>query len=559
MIQPDSTGLYHPASEDDIIELVKYASLHQVQLRVRGAAQSVMHSIYTDGYDGNHPVPTENINIMLDQMRAVSFVENSPLVTVQAGCNLGYDPFDPSGTSKEKNGLYFQLLAKGLAIPNVSDAIHQTVGGYMSTSSSGGTMSHSFLDAVMSIRLIDGTGTLRVFNRPIPDNPDDDFYAVGVSLGLLGIITEVTLQCVPSFNVIGQQAITTDTGTVFDFFGNGSSAQPSLETYLTKTEFTRLIWWPFPTVRRVFTWQARTMQPSDYNKETGPESDFHPKPYQDAFYPSFLPEGLSGIPKEVVETATELIVSALFTAIGTWPKALTDLLGNETVIDGKTIDTSVIVDTIELAWPILLPHILNVFAPCDGKNPPQQFWDNWVSGLANDTNEYSNDLLPSHRTEFWVPVDQTSQVMKLLQTYYQDVLLPKGDNKNRNYANACYVVEILSAKNNPFWLSPAYEQDSLRICIYSLKQNDEDVKAFFHQFWEYFRLKSINYRLHWGYYLPEPSSDESAYNAAHYPRLAQFETLRNTMDPDNIFLTSYWQEQLNIAQPIHQQHGIPHD
>ena len=49
MIQPDSLGLYHPASDDEIIELVKYAAEKKMQVRVRGAAQSVSAAVFTDG------------------------------------------------------------------------------------------------------------------------------------------------------------------------------------------------------------------------------------------------------------------------------------------------------------------------------------------------------------------------------------------------------------------------------------------------------------------------------------------------------------------------------
>src|SRR5215213_8468843 len=148
MIQPDVNDLYHPLNEDDIIDIIQYAAQNNLQVRARGAAQSTNDSIFTDGYNENDPSPTKNINRMLDQMRTVTFTKNSTIVTVQAGCNLGYDPFDPTGTSTPTNGLYFQLLSNGLAIPNVSDAIHQTVAGYISTSSSGGSVAHSFLDAI---------------------------------------------------------------------------------------------------------------------------------------------------------------------------------------------------------------------------------------------------------------------------------------------------------------------------------------------------------------------------------------------------------------------------
>ena len=549
MIQPDANGLYHPLNEEDIISLIQYAITNKLQVRVRGAAESVPGSVFTDGYNPTANSPsTRNINIMLDQMRTVTFTDNSSLVTVQAGCNLGYDPFDPTGVSKPGNGLFDQLQAHELAIPNVSDEIHQTVAGYISTASSGGSIAHSFLDAIMSIRIIDGTGKVQVFNRPNPDNPGDPFYAAAVSLGLLGIIVELTLQCIPSFNVIGQQAITPDTEAAFDVFGPGSASKPSLQTYFTSTEFTRLIWWPFPTVKRLFTWQARTMQTGDYNSQTGPPTDFHPKPYQDSFYPSFLPEGWSGVPKEIIETSTELVVSMLYSAIGNWPNDLYDLLGNEIIINGKTIQTSDLQITIQLAWPVILPHLLNVFAPCDGNNAPQQFWDVWMNGLANDTNEYSNNLLPAYRTEFWVSVAHAQQVMNMLENYYANEFFKVSNSQNNNFANSCYVVEILGAKSSPFWLSPSYDQDSIRINFYSLKQTNDDVMVYFQQFWDLFYKNKINFRLHWGYYLPNSANGEgSGYLQSQYPMWNQFNELRKTMDPNNIFLNDYWKNHLNIS------------
>jgi hypothetical protein len=50
MINPDSNGLYHPANEQDIIDLTTYAIKNKLQVRVRGAAQSVSSAVYTDGY-----------------------------------------------------------------------------------------------------------------------------------------------------------------------------------------------------------------------------------------------------------------------------------------------------------------------------------------------------------------------------------------------------------------------------------------------------------------------------------------------------------------------------
>lgn len=551
-ITPDTNGLYHPETEAQVIELVQYAIANGLQVRVRGASQSVDAAVYTDGYS-EAGGQTKNINMVLNRMRQVFITPDSTLVRVQAGCNLGFDPFapvdpgDPGATSTETNGLFYILQSNGLAIPNVTDAIHQTVAGFLSTGSSGGTTTHSFFDALVSVRIVDGEGNVKVFNRPVPDNPDDPFYAVGLSLGLLGIITEVTLQCIPSFNIIGQQAITPDAEAEYDFFGNGSPQKPSLQQYLSETEFARMIWWPFPTVKRVISWKAKTMDALDY-KQTGtqPGAGFKPQPYKDAFDIEAIPGILKGLPKDLIEESSEAIVSIIYSAIGHWPQVLIDFLGEKITIGDKQYPTSLVQKLIELAFPQILPHLLNVFAPVDGNNPPQKFWDYWT-GLANDTNEYSNNLLPAYRTEFWVPISQSQKVMAMLSEFYKDQFFKDSNDQNRNFANGCYVVEVLGGKQTSFWLSPSYSEDCVRINFYSLHQNDENVMDYFQQFWDLFYANKITFRMHWGYYLPPPASIEGKqYLPGQYPKMEAFAALRKQMDPHNIFLNTYWQQQLNL-------------
>ena len=80
MISPDNNGLYHPASEQDIIDLINHAAQNKLQVRVRGAAQSVSGAVSADA--GN------NINMELDQMRSVVFNDANMQVTVGAAWNL---------------------------------------------------------------------------------------------------------------------------------------------------------------------------------------------------------------------------------------------------------------------------------------------------------------------------------------------------------------------------------------------------------------------------------------------------------------------------------------
>src|SRR5262245_8407553 len=73
-----SDGFYHPASEEELVCLVKKAYHEGHELRVRGAAHSVSHAVYTDplAQMRNHveqqsPPPGDNLNLMLD--RYISF------------------------------------------------------------------------------------------------------------------------------------------------------------------------------------------------------------------------------------------------------------------------------------------------------------------------------------------------------------------------------------------------------------------------------------------------------------------------------------------------------
>ena len=70
---------------------------------------------------------------------------------------------------------------------------------------------------------------------------------------------------------------------------------------------------------------------------------------------------------------------------------------------------------------------------------------------------------------------------------------------------------------------------------------------YFQQFWDLFYDNKITFRMHWGYYLPPPASIEGKqYLPGQYPKMEAFAALRKQMDPHNIFLNTYWQQQLNL-------------
>lgn len=513
MLSPDKNGLYHPGNEDEVAELVRLAVSKNLQLRVRGAAQSVEESVFTSGFPS-----TKNINIQLDRLRSVTFDNKKMQVTVGAGCNLGVDPFDP--TSTIKNGLYYKLNKKGLALQNVPDAAHQTVAGFLSTGSSGSTNHHSFDECVLAIVLIDGTGTRREFKRS--KNPDDPFFGVGVSMGLLGVIVSVTLQCVPAFNVIGELHTAPSTACAFDFAGPGKAGKPSLEKFFNQQEYSRLLWWPYHTVQRIITWQARTMRPSDYKpKTTGTPKNFKPKPYQPTF-PSFMGTSLPA----------RIVAAFGYKLIGTWPGWVEKLMG-------KAVPTQQLEQMADGLFPQLYPQLLAMFFPDSGpNNPPQKYWDNWRPAFGVDEVEFSDELFSMVYTEFWVDSKDTQRLIKTFQDHYV------ADGLKATWF---YCVEVMAAKKSDFWMSPGYGHNSTRISINWWKTNQESAMEYYQQFWDLLRAKGIPFRLHWGKYLPPPETgDWASYLQKQYPRWKDFQALRKTMDPNNIFVTPYWKAHLGI-------------
>ncbi len=523
MIQPDANGLYHPQSENDIIDLINYANQNKLQVRVRGAAQSVSGSVLADTATGS----TANINIELDQLRAVTIDETTQQVTVGGGCNLGYDPFDPSGTSSQfdTNNLFYQLNQKGLAIANVPGAIHQTVAGFISTGSSGGSMQHSFDECILAIRIIDGTGKVHQLNKS--DDLTDPFYAVGVSMGLLGIITQVTLQCVPAFNIIGGEATTEITNCPFDFFGNGSGTTPSLQTYITQTEFSRTLWWPIKTLKRVISWNARTMVASDYNANTGTPADFTPKPYK----PIFPATDLLGVSSTV---PSETVAATGFQLIATWPKWFIDFMGHNNGLKEDALEL-----LLEKIFPYAYPLLTDLYFPVNtATKPAQVFWDNWLGSLPMDKAEFNNNLFNLTYCEMWVPASNISTVVNTMQAFYE-----AGGYE----ATGFYTVELLGGKQSNFWLSPGYGQDSIRINILYFADSTVTPDTYFSKFWTLFAEKGINFRPHWGKMIPDTNSAQGpAYLQSAYPQWNNWMNLRTQMDPNQIFVTDYWRSHLNI-------------
>jgi hypothetical protein len=330
----------------------------------------------------------------------------------------------------------------------------------------------------------------------------DLFYAAGVSMGLLGVICAVRFQCVPRFDIIGQESTREVADTAIDFFGQGFPGKPPLAQFLRSTEHVRLMWWPQEGVQRMVVWQGRTMEPADYTGETGPQGHLRAKPYEE--FPLIM-----GKPN-----AAEWLGSTFFDLIRYW---------NAPGPQG---------DLTRAALHLTLAPFIKLFASDDGNKGPQRFWEAWLNALPMD-NAASDKLLPTRFTEMWFSIQNTAEVMARLRDHFNRVGFP---------ATGPYACEIYATKRSRFWMSPAFDRDVVKIDHFWFTHSIGDPsETYYPQFWDL--LKDLDYRLHWGKYLPK---DSAKFLPTRYPHWNDFMNLRRMLDPHDVFLTDYWRAHLGL-------------
>ena len=166
--------ILHPTTEAEIVQIIQTAARQNLKVRTIGSLHSAA------------PIPaTDGVCIILDRYKNLVKVEGT-LITVQAGMKIC-----------ELNEI---LAAHNLALPTMGTIAKQTVSGAISTGTHGGSLEHQSLSGyVRALRLIRADGSILQLDRS-----QDIFNAVAVSMGLLGIISTVTFECVPAFSLQSQ-------------------------------------------------------------------------------------------------------------------------------------------------------------------------------------------------------------------------------------------------------------------------------------------------------------------------------------------------------------------
>lgn len=478
---PAGVDFRHPDSEEAIVAIVKEAMARGAQVRVRGSLHSHGAAIFTDP-------GAQHVNVQLDRYdRVLHWDDARRRVTVQAGIHLGEDPQDARATWARS--LTHQLEQRGWALLVLGGITHQTVGGFLSTGSAGGSLRHDLGAALVEIRVVAGDGQVHTL-APDPSNSRDEdenpFYAAGVSMGLLGILSTVTFQCVPSYAVEGE-LVTLPVGSrrsPCDLFADG---ERGLKQWLGASDYARIVMWPQEGVERCQYWRGNRTSPV-------PATRVRP------------PAGVSKL--------AQRYVAAVYDELDRAPAPYTPKLRGE------------------------LTELMNLMLADD----VQPFHDAWLRAIPID-NAISDVLLPTEFTDLFIDAGKTAELMTRLAAYWaQD----KGLDRVGPWGT-----EIYATKASPFWMSPTHRRDAIRLDLMWFKTGQTKPEdSFYPQYWRL--LEDLDLRFHWGKHLsPARSATGAAYRRrTQDPEVwDRFMAVRARMDPQQRFVTSYWREHLGIPLP----------
>ncbi len=165
----------YPTSEKEVQALVQRAIQDKKKIRIIGS-----------GHSFNPLWVTEHILISLDKYQGLVSVDKENLqATVKGGTKLFT--------------LGDLLFEQGMAMENLGDIDVQSLAGTISTGTHGTGLAFGTISTqVRKLRFVNGKGEIVECSET--DN-QDLFKATQVSLGALGVITEITLQCLPAYRL----------------------------------------------------------------------------------------------------------------------------------------------------------------------------------------------------------------------------------------------------------------------------------------------------------------------------------------------------------------------
>lgn len=213
-----------PRSVDELKEVVTLARRHHRRIAITGCGHSPSDLTCTSSW-------LVNLDYFAELLE-VNKQDNT--VVMQAGIRL--------------HSLGLKLKEYGLAMPNLGSIDEQSIAGAIGTGTHGSSLKHGLMSqSVKALKILLADGSI------VPCSPSDRvdlFRAALLSLGALGIITEITFQAVPVFNIEWLQSL----HPLEDILSNWD------KDLWIHSEFTR-VWW-MPYMKQCIRWRAeKTSKP----------------------------------------------------------------------------------------------------------------------------------------------------------------------------------------------------------------------------------------------------------------------------------------------------------
>jgi FAD/FMN-containing dehydrogenase len=203
-VSAEPTRRYWPRTSDALTDAVKDAGSAGLTVRALGSGHSFTPAAATSG-------------AALDLSGWTGIVSSdlpSGTVTVRSGTTIG--------------ALNAALDKLGLAMPNLGDIDAQTIAGAISTGTHGtGARIGGLATFVVALELVLADGSVVSCSA---DTRPELFAAARVGLGALGVISIVTLQCVPAF-ILAADERPIPLGEVMDRFGEFAADNDHFEFY----------------------------------------------------------------------------------------------------------------------------------------------------------------------------------------------------------------------------------------------------------------------------------------------------------------------------------------
>ena len=482
-IAPEEIILTPVSSVEEVAEAIINANLEGKKVRAAGSAHSVSDAIFPK--DGVTLLLTEDLRKVVITAKDVEEDGKKWLYCrIGAGCYLGVNLLDPFGSDLHNSACY-QLAQEGYGFPELGGIIHQSIGGFISTGSAGGSLTHSFADVIQEIEFVDGQGKTHTAQPGT-----EEWFAVGVSMGLLGVITHVSFRLPEMRLVEGSESNYNFAESVL---GPDEEGKSKLEKSLETNEYIRVNWFPQKHVRRVQQWVAQQ------DPTVGYIIPYH------SILSSDLASGMAAI---VLKMCNCLLQKP-----------------NPTDFDYK-----------------LIGFFLSPFVRL---GETKSFRDMWYKALPMDNEVPTESNMKMDFTEIWIPLQQCQNVMKKLQELFEDqqacgnlATEIYGAKETPFWLSMSYNQKMVRV--DPYWW--AYNKGDKRKFFSYFWDALLDIPGTRLHWGKYLPIPgqkcgSTTFNL--------------AYLKSVYPKMDDWLKMRAKMDPDQVFVTDYWRGILEIPAPSH--------